>query len=211
MAEAAVQTFDGKEKGTVALPADTFGVKPNRQAVYETVKYLLANQRQGTSSTKTRHEVQGSGTKPWRQKGTGRARSGTRTSPLWVGGGRIHGPSPRDHSIRVPKKVRRLALRSVLSDKAGRGAITIIEELPTLESPKTKTFAELWKRVAKNGEKCLLVVDRFDENLFLSVRNHPRLFVSTVYGLNTYDALNVGRIVFTAEALKTFETTEETE
>lgn len=211
MAEAAVQTFDGKEKGVKSLPADTFGVKPNRQAVYETVKYLLANQRQGTSATKTRHEVKGSGSKPWRQKGTGRARAGTRSSPLWVGGGRSHGPSQRDHSIKVPKKVRRLALRSVLSDKAERGAITVLEDLPALEAPKTKTFGDFWERMAPEGEKCLLVVDRFDENLFLSIRNLPRLYVTTVNGLNTYDALNVGRIVFTAAALEAFETTEETE
>ena len=211
MAEAAVQTFDGEEKGVKPLPEGTFGVRPNRQAVYETVKYLLANQRQGTSSTKTRHEVKGSGTKPWRQKGTGRARSGTRTSPLWVGGGRIHGPSPRNHSIKVPKKVRRLALRSVLSDKASRGAVTVLEDLPALEAPKTKPFAQFWGRVAPEGEKCLLVVDRFDENLFLSIRNLPRLYVSTVNSLNTYDALNVGRIVFTSGALAVFEKTEETE
>ena len=206
--EAALQTFDGQEKGTVSLSGAAFHTEPNRHAVYQTVKYLLANQRHGTGSTKTRHEVQGSGHKPWRQKGTGRARAGTATSPLWVGGGRIHGPKPRDFSMKVPKKVRRLALRSVLSDKAARGAITIVESLPELEAPKTKTFAGFYDRVAKDGEKCLLVVERFDENLYMSIRNLSRLYVTTAGNLNTYDAINVGRIVFTAEALKAFEDTE---
>lgn len=204
MAEATLQTFDGQEKGTIALPEKAFGIEPKEQAVYETVKSLLAHQRQGTHSTKTRHEVSGSGAKPWRQKGTGRARSGTRNSPLWVGGGRIHGPRPHDYDIQVPKKVRQLALRSVLSDKAQRGAVSVVEDCPVLEAPKTKVFADFWKRVAKDGEKCLLVVDQYDENLFKSVNNLSRFFVTTAGNLNTYDAINVNRIVFTAKALEAF-------
>jgi large subunit ribosomal protein L4 len=203
-----LQTFDGQEKGTVSLPDSAFAVEPKEQAVYEAVKSLLANQRLGTSSTKTRHEVSGSGNKPWRQKGTGRARSGTSTSPLWVGGGRIHGPRPRDYTMRIPKKVRRAALLSVLSDKARSGAITVVDALPEMEQPKSKTFADFWKRVAKEGEKCLLVVDTFDENIFKSVRNLPRLAITTVGNLNTYEAIRVGRIVFTADALRAFEKTE---
>lgn len=208
MAEATLQTFDGQEKGNVTLPDSAFGIEPKEQAVYETVKALLANQRQGTSSTKTRHEVTASGAKPWRQKGTGRARAGTRSSPLWVGGGRVHGPRPRDFTATVPKKVRRLALRSVLSDKARDGAILVVESCPEMPEPKTKIFADFWKRVAKNGEKCLLVIDKYDENLFRSVGNLPRLFVTTANNLNTYDAINVKRIVFTSGALKMFEETE---
>jgi large subunit ribosomal protein L4 len=205
MAEVTLQTFDGQEKGNVTLPENAFGIEPKEQAVYETVKSLLAHQRQGNHSTKTRHEVAGSGEKPWRQKGTGRARSGTRNSPIWVGGGRIHGPRPHDYDIQVPKKVRRLALRSVLSDKAGDGAISVVESCPAMETPKTKVFADFWKRIAKDGEKCLLVVDQYDENLFRSVDNLPRLFVTTVGNLNTYDAINVKRIIFTAKALEAFE------
>ncbi|RPJ46966.1 MAG: 50S ribosomal protein L4 [Candidatus Latescibacterota bacterium] len=208
MAEAMLQTFEGQEKGTVTLPDSAFGVEPKEQAVYEAVKGLLANQRHGTNSTKTRHEVSGSGSKPWRQKGTGRARSGTSTSPLWVGGGRIHGPRPRDYDMRIPKKIRRVALLSVLSDKAKEGRIVVIDALPRLEAPKSKTFAEFWKRVAKDGEKCLLVVDSFDENVFKSVRNLPRLAVTTVGNLNAYEAIRVGRIVLTADALRAFEKTE---
>ena len=208
MAEAALQTFDGQEKGAVQLPNSAFGVVPNRQAVYETVKYIMANQRLGTSSTKTRGEVKGSGAKPWRQKGTGRARAGTVKSPLWVGGGRVFGPKPKDHSARLPKKVRKLALHSVLSDKAARGAVTVLDTCPEMEKPKTKVFSDLWNRVAIDREKCLLVVDKYDENLFLSMRNLPRFWVTTVAGLNTYDAIHVSRIVFTSEALKAFEETE---
>ncbi len=208
MAEAMLQTFDGQEKGTISLPDSAFAVEPKEQAVYEAVKAILANQRLGTSSTKTRHEVSGSGSKPWRQKGTGRARSGTSTSPLWVGGGRIHGPRPRDYTMRIPKKIRRAALLSVLSDKARSGAITVIDALPPIEQPKSKTFAEFWKRVSKEREKCLLVVDTFDENVFKSVRNLPRLAVTTIGNLNTYEAIRVGRIIFTADALRAFEKTE---
>ncbi len=208
MAEATLRTFEGQEKGTVTLPDAAFGIEPKEQAVYETVKALLANQRHGTSSTKTRHEVAGSTAKPWRQKGTGRARAGTRSSPLWVGGGRTHGPRPRDFSATVPKKVRRLALRSVLSDKARDGAIIVVESCPEMPEPKTRTFADFWKSVAKEGEKCLLVIGKYDENLFRSVGNLPRLFVTTANNLNTYDAINVKRIVFTSEALKMFEETE---
>ncbi|MFH1279300.1 MAG: 50S ribosomal protein L4 [Candidatus Eisenbacteria bacterium] len=204
MAEATLQTFDGQAKGAVKLPDHTFGIEPKEQAVYETVKCILANQRQGTSSTKTRHEVSGSDARPWRQKGTGRARAGTSTSPLWIGGGRIHGPKPRDFSIKVPRKVRRLALKSVLSDKAKNGAITVVDDCPVMDAPKTKPFADFWKSVAKNNEKCLLVVEKYDANLFKSVENLARLFVTTANNLNTFDAINVGRIVFTAKALEVF-------
>jgi large subunit ribosomal protein L4 len=208
MAEAVLRTFEGEEKGTVSLPDSAFQIEPKEQAVYEAVKALLANQRQGNASTKSRHDVTGSGAKPWRQKGTGRARSGTATSPLWVGGGRIHGPRPRDYDSRIPKKVRRLALLSVLSDKAKEGSITVIDSVPRMDEPKSKTFASFWKRIAKDGERCLLVLDVFDENVFKSVRNLPRLAVTTVGNLNTYEAIRVGRIIFTMDALRAFEKTE---
>jgi large subunit ribosomal protein L4 len=208
MAEATLRTFEGEEKGKVQLPDSSFGVRPKEQAVYEAVKSLMANNRQGTSSTKTRHEVSGSGSKPWRQKGTGRARSGTSTSPLWVGGGRIHGPRPRDYTMRIPKKVRRLALLSVLSDRARDGAITVIDRCPELTEPKSKTFSAFWKRNAAKGEKCLLVIDKYDENVFKSVRNLARLEVTTAQNLNTVDALRAVRVIFTADALKAFERTE---
>ncbi len=208
MAEAVLQNRDGSEKGRVNLPDSVFGVTPNKQAVYETIKGILRNQRQGTSSAKTRGEVRGTTTKPWRQKGTGRARSGSNKSPLWVGGGRIFGPRPRDFSVTVPKKIRRLALRSVLSDKARHGAIAVIESYPAVEEPKTKVYAELWRALAPEGQKCLLVIEKYDENVFLSARNLSRLYVTTNTNLNTYDALNVDRVVFTTEALKVFEETE---
>ena len=208
MAQAVLQDLDGTEKGKVDLPDSTFGIAPNRQAVYETVKGILRNQRQGNASTLTRGKVRGSGEKPWRQKGTGRARAGSRKSPLWVGGGRVFGPQPRDYSVTVPKKTRRLALRSVLSDKAAGGVISVIDSAPAVEEPKTKVYAEFWNAMAKEGEKCLLVLDKHDENIFLSARNIPRLFVTTNANLNTYDALNVDRLIFTAEALKAFEDTE---
>lgn len=208
MAEAVLKNQDGTEKGKVTLPDSVFGVTPNKQAVYETIKGILRNQRQGTSSSKTRGEVRGTTTKPWRQKGTGRARSGSNKSPLWVGGGRIFGPRPRNYSVNVPKKTRRLALRSVLSDKAGRGEIAVIENYPAVDAPKTKLYSEFWNTVAPEGQKCLLVIEKFDENVFLSVRNLPRLYVTTNSNLNTYDAINVDRVIFTSEALKVFDDTE---
>ncbi len=208
MPEAILQNQDGTEKGKVQLPDSTFGVKPNRQAVYETVKGILRNQRQGTSSAKTRHEVRGTTTKPWRQKGTGRARAGSNKSPLWVGGGRIFPPRPRDFSVTIPKKIRRLALHSVLSDKASRGAIVVVENYPAVDTPKTKVFADFWKSMATEGQKCLLVIDKYDENVYLSVRNIPRLFVTTRANLNTYDAMNVDKLIFTSDALKAFDKTE---
>jgi len=207
MAEAILKNPDGTEKGKVDLPDSVFGIVPNKQAVYEAIKGILRNQRQGTSSTKNRGTVHGTTSKPWRQKGTGRARSGSNKSPLWVGGGRIFGPQPRDYSVSVPKRTRRLALRSVLSDKASRGEISVIESHPAVDAPKTKVYSEFWNALAPEGEKCLLVLEKYDENVFLSVRNIPRLYVTTNSNLNTYDALNVDRVVFTAEALKVFEET----
>ncbi len=208
MAEAVLKNSDGTEKGKVALPDDVFGITPNKQAVYEAIKGILRNQRQGNSSTKTRGEVHGTTTKPWRQKGTGRARAGSNKSPLWVGGGRIFGPRPRNFAKNVPKKTRRLALRSVLSDKAGRGEIAVIENYPKVDVPKTKVYSEFWSAIVPEGQKCLLVIEKYDENVFLSVRNIPRLYVTTNTNLNTYDALNVDRVVFTTEALKLFGDTE---
>ncbi len=208
MAEANLKKLDGSSGGKVNLPEGAFGIEPNRQAVYEAVKGILANQRQGTSSVKTRHTVSGTTAKPFRQKGTGRARAGSNKSPLWVGGGRIHGPSPRDHSVTVPKKTKRLALRSVLSDKAAHDKIDVIDGTPKMDAPKTKVMSDLYNALAPGGEKCLLVLDRYDANLYLSVRNLPRLWVTTVRGLNTYDALNVDRIVLTNDALKALEERE---
>jgi large subunit ribosomal protein L4 len=118
MASASHYSADGDKAGTIDLPEDVFGIEPNPHAVWEAVVNFQANQRQGTVKVKSRGEISRSNSKPWRQKGTGRARAGTWRSPLWIGGGRIHGPRPRDHSYRIPKKVRRLALKSALTDRA---------------------------------------------------------------------------------------------
>ncbi|MGH2570346.1 MAG: 50S ribosomal protein L4, partial [bacterium] len=132
-AKAVLFTIAGDKLGTLELPATVFGVEPNGHAVWEAVVNYQANQRLGTAKTKTRGEIARSNSKPWRQKGTGRARAGSWRSPLWVGGGRMHGPVPRDHSYRLPKKVRRLAVRSALSDRAAADRVVVIEDFKLAE------------------------------------------------------------------------------
>ena len=146
-------TAQGEEKGKYALPGDVFGAKINVFAVSEAVKNHLSNARQGTAAVKGRSDVRGGGRKPWRQKGLGRARAGTNTSPIWVGGGRAFGPKPRDYSYRLPKKVRRLALHSALSSKVKEEALFTIEDM-SWEQPKAKRMAELISKLGLAGKKC---------------------------------------------------------
>jgi large subunit ribosomal protein L4 len=124
-----VRTFAGEDRGTITLADELFGIKPNEHVVYEVVKAYQANQRQGTHKVKGRAEVSGGGTKPWKQKGTGRARSGSNTSPLWVRGGSVFGPRPRSYKMEIPKKIRRLALRSALSDRANENHVIVVEAI----------------------------------------------------------------------------------
>ncbi len=165
------------------------------------VRNYLANQRQGTASTKTRAEVKGTGSKPWRQKGTGRARAGSRKSPIWVRGGCAFGPRPRDYSYEIPKKLKRLALKSALALKAQEEAVMVIEP-PSLSEAKTKEFAKYFEKLGVVGRKCLLVTISPDEHLLKSIRNIPYVRSLLSRQLNAYAVLNCDRLLLTPDALQ---------
>jgi len=204
MAQAALFTPNGDQTGTVDLPAGVFGIEPNGHAVWEAVVNYQANQRQGTVKTKTRGEIARSNSKPWRQKGTGRARAGTWRSPIWVGGGTMHGPQPRDHGYRLPKKVRRLALRSALSDRAAAGRVAVIESLQ-LADIKTKELAKLLAKMGLAESKVLILVDAVDEKLALSARNLPNVIVMPAREANTYTVIAAEHILVTKAGLAPIE------
>jgi large subunit ribosomal protein L4 len=196
---------DGKRIGSVLLPDEIFGIEPNRHVMHQVVVAQLAAARAGTHSVKRRSEVRGGGAKPWRQKGTGRARAGSIRSPLWVGGARAHGPKPRDYSKRVPKKVKRLALRSALSDLASSGNILVIEKWPFENEPKTKVAKTLLEQIGLNSRsKVLVCLDREENLAFLSVRNLPKAHPLYVDQLNTYDVVNADVMTISLSALETF-------
>lgn len=180
-------------------------MEPNVHVIHEVVTAQRAAARAGTHSVKRRHEVRGGGAKPWRQKGTGRARAGSIRSPLWVGGARAHGPKPRGYSKRIPKKVKRLALVSALSDRARGGAISVLESWPDSEGPKTKKAVELFDAMGVDSDKKMLfVLDRGQETAFLSVRNIAKVHPIYRDQLNTYDVVDSDLVVFTLEALEDF-------
>src|SRR3990172_3058811 len=185
----------GATRGEVDLPEQIFGVVPNTAVVHE----VLARQL-GTHSTKTRGEVRGGGRKPWRQKGTGRARHGSRRSPLWVGGGITFGPRPATPGYALPKRVRRLAVRSLLADKARSGHLTVVEEL-RLEAPRTKELAALLARLGVGEEKVVLVTAAHNQTLVKAADNLPGVTVLTARTLNVHDLLAHPRLVVTREAL----------
>ncbi len=169
--------------------------------IYDVVKCYLENQRQGTSKTKTRAEVSGGGHKPFKQKGTGSARAGTNTSPIWVRGGKAHGPKPRDYGRKLGKKVRKQAMRMVLSDKVEKGFVRVVESLEVKE-PKTKIMKGIMQKLDIGKEKSLLVVGKTDENVLLSGRNLRNLKIKPVVELNAYDILNNKYLILTQESLK---------
>jgi len=174
------------------------------QAVHEVVTAYLANQRRGTACTKTRGEVSGGGRKPWRQKGTGRARHGSIRSPIWVGGGVVFGPKPRDYSKKVPKAVKRLALRKALSERIKDGDVLLLDDLQ-VEAPKTKLFVSILNRLQLNDVSVLIVHHDPDLNLLLASRNVPEVDVTTGRELNTYQVLRYDKLVFTEGALQQVE------
>jgi large subunit ribosomal protein L4 len=198
---ATAQAFDaqGQGRGSVELPADVFGIKPHTAVVHEVLVAYMANQRAGTHSTKTRGEVSGSTRKIWRQKGTGRARHGSRKAPLFPGGGITFGPHPREHRQHTPQKIRQLAVRSVLSAKAAAGAIVIVDP-PTLEAPKTKAIVALLAQLPVKG-KTLLVTATPDAMLVRSAANLPHVVVRPVAGVTVYDLLAADAVVFTTPAV----------
>lgn len=198
--KANIYTQEGNEKGTVTLPEEVFAAEINETLMHSVVTMYLANQRQGTSKTKTRSEVSGSGKKPFRQKGTGRARAGSNKSPVWVRGGKAFGPVPRNYNSTIPKKMKRAALCSALSSRAKNENIIIVDKV-TMEQPKTKNIAELLEKLSIYHKKNLLIIDNGDRDIFLSGRNIKNVDVKAVNDINTYDVLNNETVVFSNEHL----------
>jgi large subunit ribosomal protein L4 len=202
-----VQALDtnGAQTADVALDEVIFGAAAQPQLLHDVVKMQLANRRQGTASTRTRSEVRGGGKKPWKQKGTGRARSGTRRSPLWRGGGTVFGPKPRRYSYVVPRQVRAAALRAALSEKVRAGQFIVLDGL-SLEEPSTKAFKALLERLGVAG-RALIVTERVrqDDATAMSCRNLPHLTLLPTQGLNVYDILRHDTLIMTKGAVRVVE------
>jgi large subunit ribosomal protein L4 len=192
---------DGKELENVELPAAIFEAPVNEHLIWEAVKGYEGNQRQGTAKTKTRAQVSGGGRKPWKQKGTGRARSGSNTSPLWPGGGTTFGPQPRDYTSRMNQKARRSALLGALTVRAKDGNVLIVDA-PAMGEPKTKPMAQLLKLVGLEGRKVLWVFDKTGEVLRKSSRNLAKVETSESRTLNTYELMRCDCLVLTQDGLK---------
>jgi large subunit ribosomal protein L4 len=200
----AVVNQAGEDAGKVSVEASVFGVEVNNQVMFDAVQVYQANMRQATAKTKTRSEVSGGGKKPWRQKGTGRARAGSSRSPIWVGGGKVFGPiGNQNFKLSQNKKAHALALKSALTSKVNDKALVVVDEFK-LDSVKTKAFVEVLAKLNVSG-KALLVLDDANAVVVASARNIPTLTVTTTNNLSVYDLLNNGTVVFTKEALKTVE------
>jgi large subunit ribosomal protein L4 len=199
----ALKDVEGKKVGDVALSDELFGIEPNPHAVYQVVRAQRAAARAGTASTKTRSEVRGGGAKPWRQKGTGRARAGSTRSPIWKGGGTVFGPKPRDYSFRVPKKMRRLAFRSALSAAARGDRITVVEDF-SLDIPSTRTAMDIIDRLGLEGG-LMVVLAEDDLNVEKSFRNISEVETFFPGELNTYDILRFENLLFLKGALDTLQ------
>ena len=198
-ASAAVYDREGKETGQVELPAAIFSAPVNAAVLHQAVRRQQANDRQGTHDTKTRGEVSGGGKKPWKQKGTGRARQGSTRAPQWRHGGTVFGPHPRSYEQKMPRKQRRLALRSALSVKSQEGAVRIVEEI-ALEAPKTRIVAALFDEMGA-GARTLFVIPEHDLMLEKSTRNLAGVKTILATNLNPTDVLTADTIVFTRSAL----------
>ena len=202
-----VYKIDGKTSGEKVELADSiFAVEPNDHAIYLSVKAYLANQRQGTHKSKERAEVRGGGKKPWKQKGRGGARAGTSRSPLWVGGGTIFGPRPRDYRQDLPKKLKRLARKSALSYKAKDKQLIVVEDF-SLEKPKTKDFTGILEALKIDGKKVLMLTHTFNDQVYRSGRNIPKVKVLEANKASTYDILNNQVLVLQKSAVKVIEDT----
>ncbi|MDY0256652.1 50S ribosomal protein L4 [Gudongella oleilytica] len=198
-----VYNMQGELVEEMELSEEIFGVEINEHVVYEVVKNQLANKRQGTQSAKTRAEVRGGGRKPWRQKGTGRARQGSIRSPQWKGGGVVFAPKPRDYSYSVPKKVRRLALKSVLTDKLQNNEMIVVDQL-SFDAPKTKEMKKVLANL-KADKKALIVMAEKDANVIRSANNIPNVATALVNTINVYDILKYNSFIITKEAVKRVE------
>ena len=202
MANVKVYNMSGAEVGTIDLNDGIFGIDVSEHAMHMAVVQYLANRRQGTQSAKTRAEVRGGGRKPWRQKGTGRARQGSIRSPQWTGGGVVFAPKPRDYSFKLNKKFKRLALKSALTTKAAEAKIIVLDEL-TLTEVKTKEMAKVLANI--NADKALVVMDGSNTNVILSARNIPDVKTAAVNTINVYDILKFNTLVLTKDAVAKIE------
>jgi large subunit ribosomal protein L4 len=201
---ATVYNMAGEPVGEYELPDDIFGIKPHRAVMHQALERQLANARLGTHKTKTRGEVRGGGRKPWRQKGTGRARHGSIRSPIWVGGGVVFGPRPRKYTKRMPKKMRRLALRSALSVKAQAGQLILVDKL-TMERPKTREMAEVLDRLTGDRGSVLILMPGKDLAVEKSVSNLP--YAKTLHAryLNIRDLLGYDYVIAPLDAIAVIE------
>ena len=202
MANVAVYNMEGKEVGTMELNDAVFGVEVNEHLVHLAVVAQLANKRQGTQKAKTRSEVSGGGRKPWRQKGTGHARQGSTRAPQWTGGGVVFAPVPRDYTIRLNKKEKRLALKSALTSRVQGGKFIVLDEL-TLNEAKTKNFVNVMKNL--NVAKALVVLNENNENVMRSARNVADVKTALVNTINVYDILKYNTVVATKAAVAAIE------
>ena len=202
MANVKVYNMSGAEVGTIDLSDDIFGIEASEHAMHMAVVQYLANQRQGTQSAKTRSEVRGGGRKPWRQKGTGRARQGSIRAPQWTGGGVVFAPKPRDYSFKLNKKFKRLALKSALSTKCQEEKIIVVDEL-NLSEVKTKEMVKVLANI--KAEKALIVMDGSNKNVMLSARNIPNVKTAGVNTTNVYDLLKHDTLVLTKDAVAKIE------
>ena len=193
----------GESVEELDLNADIFDVEINEHAVYTVVKNLLANRRQGTQSALTRAEVRGGGRKPWRQKGTGRARQGSIRSPQWKGGGVVFAPKPRDYSYTTPKKIKRLALKSVLTSKVKENELIVVDSI-NFDAPKTKEMVKMLEAI-KADKKALIVIKRPELNVIKSAANLPTVCTTNANTLNVYDILKYNSLILTKEALEEIE------
>ena len=202
MATVSVKNMEGKEVGTIELSDAVFGVDINEHLVHMAVVAQLANKRQGTQKAKTRSEVSGGGRKPWRQKGTGHARQGSTRAPQWTGGGVVFAPVPRDYTIRLNKKEKRLALKSALTSKLQENKLIVVDELK-FDEIKTKNFVNVMNNL--DAEKALVVLNENDANVVMSARNIPTVKTALTNTINVYDILKYNKLILTKDAVATIE------
>ncbi|WP_308636584.1 50S ribosomal protein L4 [Paenibacillus silvisoli] len=200
MPKVALYSVNGSQVGEVELSESVFGIEPNVHVLHSAVLLQQASERRGTHKTKGRSEVRGGGRKPWKQKGTGRARQGSIRSPQWVGGGTVFGPTPRSYSFKLPRKVRRLAIKSALSSKVIDNEIIVLDQL-AFAQPKTKEFAAILNNL-KVARKALVVTANYEDNVALAARNIPNVKFVVADGINVLDVMKYDKLIITKEAVE---------
>jgi large subunit ribosomal protein L4 len=203
MPKVALYNQTGSQVGDIELADTVFGITPNVHVLHDAVVMQQASLRQGTHKVKNRSEVRGGGRKPWRQKGTGRARQGTIRAPQWVGGGVVFGPTPRSYSYKLPKKVRRLAIKSALSSKVIENEIIVLDNL-SFDAPKTKEMTSVLSAINAEGKALIVTVD-YNENVALSLRNLPGFTIVSADGVNVLDVLKHDKLIITKDAVEKVE------